>query len=191
MKLFFQKDNASVYVNLDGGLRHIPNPATFTNLFDGNINPSNYIQFEHSSDSPLPIIDPIIDNAKLVHEIGDNASIYLTDSYDWSPENIILRHVINPAQMEEIGFSWNKVVPFEGTPNVGVPIATDSKNIDAIKKLNGYYAVYNYFFFGSPLNPFFEDVLKEFPGRPATKYKAQLKELIVNYQTIVNNLPNG
>ena len=199
-KLYYQQDNGAVYIHLDGGLRHIPNPDTFSNLFDGFINPEAYHQFANAEAAPLPILTqwPIIDNALLVSTENPADGILLQDSYAWDKETIVVRHVINPNQMNAIGFDWNKVEETNNKINKGVPLTIESNtNINAVQNLKGYYSIYNYLIVGGELNPFFKYLLSQFPGygSPGSnknkKYKPQLKSLIAHYQNIVNNLSNS
>ncbi len=190
-KLYHQEDNGAVYIHLDGGLRHIPNPDTFHNLFAGKLNASEYIPFTNATDAPFPILKqwPIMDNAKLVGTSNAAQGILLQDKYPWD-DTVVLRHVIDPNQMNELGFDWNKVVDNSGDVHLGVPLDIESnKNINAIQYLTGYYNLYGNFFFGSPINPVFKYLLAQFPGMPKTKYKWPLKSLIAKYQKIVTNLP--
>ena len=190
-KLYHQDDTGAVYIHLDGGLRHIPNPNTFHNLFAGKLIASEFISFSNAADAPFPILTkwPIMDNAKLVHTDKTEQGILLEDKYPWS-DKVVLRHVIDPNQMNTLGFDWNKVVEYSGDVTLGVPLNIESNNnINAIQYLAGYYDLYGKFFFSSPVNPFFMYLLKQFPGMPRTKYKMPLKALISKYQKIVDNLP--
>lgn len=191
-KLYHQDDTGQVYIHLDGGLRYIPNPDTFHNLFAGKLEVSEFISFAKASDAPFPILTqwPIMDKAKLVVTSNDAQGILLQDKYPWDDDTVVLRHVIDPNQMNELGFDWHKVVDNSGDVHLGVPLDVESNtNIHAIQLLTGYYNIYGNFFFGSPVKPFFKYLLAQFPGMPKTKYKAQLKSLISKYQKIVNNLP--
>lgn len=192
-KLYYQQDNGAVYIHLDGGLRHIPNPDTFLNLFAGSIQPSEYINFPNASAAPLTILTnwPIMDNARLVDTTNHAQGILLEDKYPWS-DTVVLRHVINPNQMNTLGFDWNKVVRYEETVHIGVPLKIESNyNTNAIYFLDGYHNLYGNFYFGSPLNPYFQQLAAQFPGNPKSKYKAQLKALIAEYQKTVSNLPGS
>lgn len=196
-KLYYQQDNGAVYIHLDGGLRHIPNPKTFENLFAGPINPESYIQFPKLEAAPLPILTqwPIADNAKVVETPDPTCGILLQDKYPWG-DTIVLRHIINPTQMSEIGFDYNKVIDIRDDINIGVPLSIESNaNINAIQNLSGYYNIYNYLIIGGALNPFFEYLLAHFPGHggPGSnknrKFRGPLKHLIAQYTQIVNSLP--
>jgi hypothetical protein len=196
-KLYYQQDNGAVYIHLDGGLRHIPNPKTFGNLFEGSINPDSCIQFPNAGASPLPIFNqwPIADNALLVETSDPTCGILLQDKYPWE-DTFVLRHVISPTQMNEIGFDWHKVVKISENINIGVPLTIESNtNINAEQNLSGYYSVYNYLIVGGSLNPFFNYLLTHFKGHSSAgsnqnrKFRAPLKALIAKYKQKVNNFP--
>lgn len=190
-RLYHQEDNGAVYVHLDGGLRYIPNPDTFHNLFARALDASNFISFANAAAAPFPILSqwPIMVDAKLVTTSNSTQGILLEDKYPWD-DKVVLRHVVDPNQMKEIGFDWHKVVDYDGDVNLGVPLDIDSNtNINAVQHLAGYYGIYGKFFFNAPLKPIFEPLLSQFPGMPRTKYKIPLKVLITKYQKIVDNLP--
>lgn len=191
--LFYETDNAAVYLYMDGTLRHVPNPATFLNLFPGQIDPAAYYSFPNAAAAPFPIGVPLMNGAQLVSIATDpSKGILLTDQMPWDPTTTVLRHVINPQQMTDFDFDWQKVVDFQGTPNFGVPLAVDTnKNVTAAQALAGYYAVYTFLILQGAMNPFFNYLLPNYPGRPATKYKALIKSQIVAAQAVVNALPNS
>lgn len=172
--LFFQEDNSAVYVKLDGTLRHVPNVPTFENLFPGGIDPNNYTRFANIDCAPYPIGRPLMDGARLV---GNPAGICLTDVMPWEPDKVVLRHVINPEQMNDCGFDWEKVVYYDGPLFIGVPLATDSdENMKVAEELAGLYALYAHIIFEAPMNPYFEPLLVFYPDYRKQDYMHFLME---------------
>ena len=88
--------NSAIYLIDAGKKRHIPDPATYNNLFrDWN----GIVQ-----DVDLNEIDqgtPISEGAELAQAYGD-AAVYLID-------NGHKRHIGSPATMDRYYFAWNKI----------------------------------------------------------------------------------
>ncbi|WP_271782187.1 hypothetical protein [Aquimarina algiphila] len=199
--LYYQEDNSATYVYLDGGLRHIPNQETLDAIFTPEVINGPRIEFPNAQDAPYPIFNnwPLKAGARLVSTEDPSDGILLEDTYPWDQNVTVLRHVINPQQMTDLGFDWNKVEEYSDKPIFGVPLSTNSDlNINAIQHLKGYYTIYGYFFFGGVvLNPFYEYLLQLFPGHGGSgsnknrKFRAELKSLIKYWQTIVDSLPNS
>ena len=84
-KFYYQQDNGTVYLHLDGGLRHIPNPTTLWNLIRGPLDPASYIQFPDAEAAPFPIFTrwPIAKKAKLVATHHSTYAVFLEDKYPW------------------------------------------------------------------------------------------------------------
>lgn len=189
--LYYQEDNGACYVHLDGGLRHLPNPGTMNNLFHSGIAPENCNQFKNAESAPFPILNsfPIMNNAQLVNSPAHpNGSIFLTDAYPWDRDTVVLRHVINPAQMDRIGFDWSNVVDYNGNAKVGVPLSIDSTNYQAAQHLAGFSVLYDFLILKKPFNAFFNYLMQSFPAQSSMLYKSELKSLIVKYQASVNAL---
>lgn len=191
--LYHQDDIGAVYIHLDGELRHVPNPKTYNNLFNLPLVASQFIRFKNASKAPYPISKrPLMNNAKLVRVKG-TAPVYLTETYPWDKGTVYYRHVINPEQFNTLNFDWNKVQEISEKPkNISVPLAINTnKNYNSILQLKKYYALYNYLIIKGKMNPYFKDALKNYSGRPSTKYKQGLKQQIIHWQDIVNKLPNS
>ncbi len=186
--LYYETDNGAVYLYMDGVLRHIPNPSTFNNLFDGPITPSAYVNFSSSVNPPLPIGTPIMEGASLVQSSSEG--IFLQDQMPWNRSEIVLRHIVNPQQLTNLGFSTtNMLQPGVNPTHKGVPIALESKdNYAAAEALAGYYALYNHFIITAKLNPFFIYLLANYPNPHKDNYKALLKSQIIAAQKVVNNI---
>jgi hypothetical protein len=66
-----------------------------------------------SSNLPFNIGQPLMDNAQLV---GIPQGVFLTDQLAPSAP-IVLRHVVDPAQMTAFSFNWDAVVNNYTNPN--------------------------------------------------------------------------
>lgn len=88
--------NPAIYLIDQGRKRHIPDPATYNNLFrDWN----GIIQDPHIND--IDSGEPLSVGASLVEGFGDPA-VYLVDQGT-------KRHVASPAVMDRYDFAWNKI----------------------------------------------------------------------------------
>ena len=192
-KLYYEEDNKAVYIHMDGVLRHIVNPETFSNLFDGPITPADYIKFENASKAPYDIGTPIMNGAILVKN-PDDARVYLKDIYPWdNNQNVVYRHIINPEQFNDFGFAWDKIVTenknivIYNSSKEGVPIDEDITNFNIIYYLTAYYNVYNVFAFKAKLNPYFESIYKRYPPVGINNLPA-IKTEIIQWQDKLNEL---
>jgi hypothetical protein len=163
-ELFYQEDNGAVYVRIDGVLRHILNYETFSNLFEGPISPDQYTKFVNQSSAPFEIGTPIMDGAQLINH-SEDGKVYLTDIYPWSENQdiIVYRHIINPDQFNQIGFSWNKIETKDTIGSVGVPVSVESgDNLNIVFHVAAYYNIYGVFAYAEKLNPKFESIYKRY-----------------------------
>jgi hypothetical protein len=102
--LYYQAGTDKIFVLMDSELRHVPNPATYNNLFIASMT-KELVQLE-SKNLPFNIGQPLMNKAQLV---GLPEGVFLTDQLAPSSP-ITLRHVVNPAQMAAFSFNWDVVI---------------------------------------------------------------------------------
>lgn len=103
--VYYQEDNGAVYLLMDEGLRHVPDPQTWRNLAGSvPINPSLFNTFKNADSAPYPFGPALMENAQLVNIPTDPESIYLTDISISNPGQVILRPVVSPAQLHSYAF---------------------------------------------------------------------------------------
>ncbi len=89
-------DGGSIYVTLDGALRHIPDPQTYTSLFEDGINIENLPNVDN-----YPIGTPITKGASLVKGPPDRKVFLRTDGGK--------RWIISPEVFDKFGFKSSAI----------------------------------------------------------------------------------
>ena len=106
--------NPAIWLILNGVRRHIPNPATYDNLFR---NWSGIVQDINANE--IDDGGPISNGARLARPANE-APVYLitNDVKMWVP---------SPAVMDEYHFDWNKVVSL---PKVAIDSIPDGPHVE-------------------------------------------------------------
>ena len=196
---YYQQDNKAIYLHLDGGLRLVPDVATFKNLFGKDFLPSDVNQFPSAKQAPFAIRYPIPSGSKVYTLPNDPKTPYFADVFPWAEGRIVLRKIVSASQLLTLGFS-TKFTPWTAgpVPSVEVPLAVNTENNWHLQTmLAGSYSVYNYLCGYGPVNPFFATWVKG-ANKPGTKAKiaetqAQIDQLkgVTKVQAPVFSPPGG
>lgn len=181
---YYQKDNQTIYIHLDGVLRQVPNRETFKNLFGVDFNSADVVNFDNASSAPYSVGYPILDGSR-VYTLPNDATAYFADVFPWRQGVTVFRKIINKTQLDKLGFS-KTFTPWtdRSTPSIEIPLAVDSGlNWHLQTFFDGYHIVYHYLCHpNNPINPFFATWLDNNFTKP------EVKSRIIQTQTQIDQV---